>query len=206
VDANGKSHPRMDLFAQTYAGITAIKLDPTTQTWVPLTGVSAPLPATTPVTDWSQPQYYATLQAGDVHGSSADEVIVRGADGLHTFTWTPANGGSFQEILKPIPPTPPPDGSPIPPPIFSDLAGWSDPSKYSTIKTVLVTAGNKRAVIGRDKTGIRTVYAPQEGVGSYDEPSASFRRGPVAPIPRATATTPTPGAPTSSSTIRSRTR
>jgi hypothetical protein len=174
VDANGKSHPRMDLFAQTTsAGLTAIKLDPTTNAWVSMTSGSTPLPATTPATDWTQPQYYATLQAGDVTGSSADEVIVRGADGLHTFTLNA--GGSFQEILKPIPPPQTNPPSPPPPPaLFSDAAGWADPSKYSTIKTAFVTKGNKRAVIGRDKTGIRTVFAPQSGQGGYFAPSTSY--------------------------------
>lgn len=34
---------------------------------------------------WNAPQYYSTIQAGDVNGDGAEELLARAGDGLHLY-------------------------------------------------------------------------------------------------------------------------
>ena len=80
----------------------------------------------TPATDWTQPQYYSTIQTFDLAGDGSQEVLARFADGMHIYRYTPPagtksiDGGTWSLVsgTNPNTPTPP----------FSDADGWTDPS------------------------------------------------------------------------------
>ena len=90
-----------------------------------LTDFRSPRPGETLATDFTQPEYYSTINAGNVDGAPGDEVYARFADGMHVYKYVPPdgstsiNGGSWQQIGA--------GGA------FSDAVGGNDPSIYSTI-------------------------------------------------------------------------
>ena len=42
-----------------------------------------------PDTDWTLPQYYSTIQTGDVEATGRDQIIARSADGVVVNPYTP---------------------------------------------------------------------------------------------------------------------
>jgi hypothetical protein len=106
----------------------------------------SPRPGETLATDFTQPEYFATIQAGDVDGQPGEEVVGRFADGLHVYKYVPPagstsiDGGSWQEIAAQGP--------------FADAVGGNDPSVYSTIHladlgaSVPVFFGRRRVTSG----------------------------------------------------------
>lgn len=91
---------------------------------------------------WSQPSHYATVQAGDVNGDQADELLARGPGGMLTYTFD----GSTGRFAGPISPNIP---------ALSDAA-WSDASRYQTIATAQLEPGKGRALLARGGHGVRT--------------------------------------------------
>ncbi|MCB1260258.1 MAG: hypothetical protein KDB33_07720, partial [Acidimicrobiales bacterium] len=90
---------------------------------------------------YAQPEYYSTVQTGDVLLSTGqyptDEVLYRGTDGLHTLSYD-STAKAFTDLGVVLDE-------------FSDTNGWNaSPARYSTIRTVMTDAGQPRAVIGKD--------------------------------------------------------
>ena len=77
-------------------------------------------PAWNDTGNWNQPQYYSTIQAADIDGDRAAELIARAAAGIVTSKYDP-NTRTWHSL---------PDG-----PLWSDAQGWNQPQYYTTIQT-----------------------------------------------------------------------
>jgi hypothetical protein len=75
---------------------------------------------------WNKPEYYETLRTGDVDGDGADDLCIRGKDGVLCWRW---NGSSFDTITGPA---------------WTDASGWAVHHHYSTLSLGDVN-GDKRA-------------------------------------------------------------
>ncbi len=96
---------------------------------------------------WDQPQYYETVQLGDVDGDGKAELVARSVSGIIVFRYTP---GTSAEVATWTQLT---TSGPMP-----DFQGWgSDPKYYSTIQ--LVPLGRQGSaptmqLIGRGGSGL----------------------------------------------------
>ena len=89
---------RNELLARGFTGVNFFKYQnnpsgPGLWTW----GISAgPFPdsdpSTTPPTDWTQPQYYSTIQAADIDGDGRAEVLGRSSAGVMAYSWNGSTG------------------------------------------------------------------------------------------------------------------
>lgn len=95
---------------------------------------------------WAQPQYFTTIQTGDVDGDGQAELIGRDARGLHIYKFNSASGiwqpvfvedGSAELVLM----------------NFSDRNGWAGEEYYSTIKLVKLDASPAK-LVGRARSGL----------------------------------------------------
>jgi hypothetical protein len=148
IDGDGRD----ELLGRGDSGLQVHEFDTTVGQWRPqiraagvpalLADFRSPLPSETPV--WTEPQYYTTIQTGDIDGEPGEEVVARFPDGLRVYKYTPGAGGapgSWAKIKE---------GGP-----FSDAAGWgSDPSLYSTIQTADVSGGPEEEIVARTANGI----------------------------------------------------
>ena len=168
-DVNGDGSD--ELIARNDQGIEIYWFDTSLGQWRPqadanglpqvLTAFRSPLPTESPATDWTKPQYYSTIQAADVDGEPGAEILARSADGMHVYKYTPPDadrsidGGTWQPIGT---------GGP-----FSDAAGGSDPSVYSTIQVGKFRAPDLPLMFARlNVTG--------EAADGGDEPTVIFYR------------------------------
>jgi len=118
--------------------------------------------STSPATNFTQAPYYSTIQAADVQGRGADQILARKVDGLHVITYDPttqalADAGTTLTQL-------------------SDANGWNNEVRYPTIATVDVhpaLPASPHLVIGRDRTGVRT-YQLDSATGTWVNPSTAF--------------------------------
>jgi hypothetical protein len=136
ADFNGDG--KDELMARNDQGIEVFWFDTSLGQWRPqvdangvpqvLSDFRSPLPSETPATDWTKPEYYATIQAADVDGQPGEEVLARAADGMRVYRYAPPagsnriDGGSWTRIGTRGP--------------FSDAAGYGDPTLYPTIQVV----------------------------------------------------------------------
>ncbi len=106
-----------EILARSADGLIVFKFTPGSSpgvgTWKQLT-TSGPFPD---ADGWDKPQYYRTIQAGDIDGDGKAEVIGRGRDGLDAFRWT---GSGWQQL---------PSLSSL-----SDQGGYDQPEYYSSIQ------------------------------------------------------------------------
>ncbi len=87
---------------------------------------------------WGQPQYYETIQAGDIDGDGRDEVLGRTAQGLNAWDY---DSGSGWDIF--------PLGLGM-----SDAAGWINPQNYTTIQTADIDGDGTAEVLSKATPGI----------------------------------------------------
>lgn len=91
---------------------------------------------------WSRPMHYATIQAGDVNGDGADELLARGPDGMLSYPFDAGTGAFSGPLSANVP-------------ALSDAA-WSDATRYGTIATAQLEKGKGRALLARGGHGVRT--------------------------------------------------
>ena len=85
-----------EVLALTDAGLQAWSYDPAAQAWRQL-HPSTPLALTG---DWlTTPEYYATIQVGDVDGDQRDDVVARGPYGIRTWFYKRNNSGGWGGYL-----------------------------------------------------------------------------------------------------------
>jgi hypothetical protein len=91
-----------------------------------------------PQATWDQPQYYETLQLGDVTGDGADDLLARGPSGLQSWSVSQGTWGMLAATF----------------PTLSDANGWDDPARYSTIRAIPLIDGQAGALVARTATGM----------------------------------------------------
>jgi hypothetical protein len=149
ADINGDGTD--ELIGRNDEGLEIWWFDPTLGQWRPqvdakgvpqaLTDFRSPRPGETPATDWTKPEYYSTIRAGDVDGQPGAEIYARFSDGMRVFRYVPPtgtktiSGGSWKTIAT---------GGP-----FSDAAGYDDESLYPTIQVARFTSRGQPALFAR---------------------------------------------------------
>lgn len=86
---------------------------------------------------WNRPEYYSTIQTGDIDGDGRAELLARGAGGMQAWEY---EEGVWRQL---------PNG-----PAWSDAGGWNMPEYYSTIQTGDVDGDGREELLGRSATGI----------------------------------------------------
>ena len=91
---------------------------------------------------WTSPQYYSTIQFGDINGDGQDDVCGRGGLGIYCGI----SEGDTQEqfIVADI----------LDAPHFSNAGGWASVEHYQTIVLTDVDGDGNKDVCGRDYDGI----------------------------------------------------
>src|SRR5690606_27819107 len=84
ADFDGDGRP--ELYVRSAAGLQVYAWNVATNRFAPL---GPTLAALSDAHGYDQPQYYQTIQAGDVDGDGRAELLVRGPAGLLTFFWNP---------------------------------------------------------------------------------------------------------------------
>ncbi|MCU0309139.1 MAG: VCBS repeat-containing protein [Thermoleophilia bacterium] len=92
---------------------------------------------------WGDEANALTIQAADLDGDRAEELIARADDGLlawkYTTAWVPLRDGANETVLADL----------------SDTAGFGVPQRYATIVTGQMDGKGGREVIARTATGVR---------------------------------------------------
>ena len=127
-----------ELIGRGPLGIEAYEFDTDKGQWMPLYAGGDPALADGGI--WEQPQYYETIQLGDVNGDGADELLAREVDGLHVWHYDPGSA-TWSEL-----------------PTLTDLSDANDwgtsPSLYETIQTGNLVGGAQEEVFGRTTSGV----------------------------------------------------
>lgn len=118
---------------------------------------------------WSAPLYASTMCCADVNGDGDTELLIRGANGIHVFSfdsaqkaWMPPAGSAASSAAN---------GPPL-----SDSAGWSNPAYYSTIQLADIDGDGRTELVGSGPGGIY-IFRYESGVWSPDE--ATEPNGPL---------------------------
>ncbi|HET8912099.1 MAG TPA: LamG-like jellyroll fold domain-containing protein, partial [Ktedonobacteraceae bacterium] len=135
ADINGDR--QAELIIRGAAGLSTYAFNPTSGRWYNL---NAGTLGFTDVGGWNQPQYYRTLRLADINGDGQSELLVRGADGLHTFTFNRANS-QWQDIGAPI------QG-------LGDSNNWNQSQYYETIRTADINGDGQDELIFRGPYGL----------------------------------------------------
>ncbi len=104
-----------------------------------------------PMTDesgWGAAQYYATLRMGDVDGDGRADVCARASTGVRCWL---SDGAGFPQRI---------DG-----PAWTNAAGWSDLSCYSTIRLADLDGDGRADLCGRCSEGLRCHLSTGDGFG-----------------------------------------
>ena len=132
IDGDGRD----ELLARAAAGIWAYQFDPATNAWAALPNG----PAWSNATGWDQPQYYTTIQTGDIDGDGSDELLARDPNGIRAYEFDPA-ANAWAAL---------PNG-----PALSDANGWDQPQYYTTIQTADLDGDGSDELLARAAAGIR---------------------------------------------------
>ena len=127
-DINGDG--RAELLARGAYGILAYEFDSNTNAWVQLPDG----PAWSDAAGWNQPQYYSTIQMGDIDGDGRAELLARGADGILVYEFD-SNTNAWSQL---------PNG-----PAWSDDQSWNQPQYYSTIQTGDINGDGRAELLAR---------------------------------------------------------
>jgi hypothetical protein len=90
---------------------------------------------------WNVPQYYSTIQYGDVDADNFDDICARGIAGIHCVRW---QGGAIRAW----------GAIGLWTTQFRDADGWSDPLYYSSVRLGDVNNDRRVDVCGRGDGGV----------------------------------------------------
>lgn len=139
LDGDGEA----DLIGRDADGLWVDKFDPITGQWeLQATQDGGLALALSNQVGWNQPQYYDTIQTGDVTGSGQSALLARGADGVHTFRWDSATD-TFVEAGPVLA-------------ALSNGAGFTQPQYYRTIQTADVLGNGAKQLLARGPAGLFT--------------------------------------------------
>jgi FG-GAP-like repeat len=153
--ANVDGEPGDELLGRSPVGVWVERFDAARGQWGLVGTSEGGLALTLPDVDgWNRPEYYETMQAADVNGDGAAELLIRGKDGLHTYRWHAA-GRTFDSIGEP-------------PLLFPNSEHWSQPWHYQTIQTGDVDGDGAAELLARAKDGLHT-YRWNDSTSRYDQ-------------------------------------
>ncbi len=150
IDGDGKD----ELVGRSPFGIETYRFDPGTGQWIPM--YAGADPELNDPGGWDEPQYYSTIQLGDVNGDGADELLARAGGGLHVWHFD-SSSRTWSEVAKPLAD-------------LSDNESWDEPQYYSTIQTGNLIGGKEEELFAR---GVGGVYAWQLQGDSWKTLAAS---------------------------------
>jgi hypothetical protein len=136
IDGDGDD----ELFGRSHVQIEVFNFDPNADQWTPLPSVDQQ--GTFGDEDgWGAPEYYSTIQAGNLDGQPGDEIFARNSAGIIAYhynrttqTWT---------ALPPLTAS------------FQDSTGWTDVKYYSTIHAADLDGDGQDEIFGRGRDGIQ---------------------------------------------------
>lgn len=99
---------------------------------------------------WSQPQYYRTIQLGDINGDGQADLCGRGGAGVLCAL---SLGGRFSGVALQVP-------------AFSDANGWNAARYYESITLMDVDGDQDADICGRGSAGIYCAIAESNAWGS----------------------------------------
>jgi len=105
-------------------------------------------------TDWTQPQYYSTIQLADVTGDGSAELVGRGRGGMQVWRWSAAQG--WNQILA--------GGT------LTDDEGFNKEPYYTSIQLADIDRDGAAELIARAPAGVRTYKWSKSGwvnISSY---------------------------------------
>ncbi|MDQ3038069.1 MAG: phosphodiester glycosidase family protein, partial [Myxococcota bacterium] len=95
-------------------------------------------PALDDAGDWDQAMYFSTIRLADVDGDGRDDLCARGYSGMRCWRST---GDGFE-------------AEPTVGPAWGNAAGWSEPSRYGTIRVGDVDGDGRDDLCGRAESGV----------------------------------------------------
>jgi hypothetical protein len=166
--ANFDGKPGAEIFGRAYDGIHVYRFDVESRQWNELASLTGDFRGHEGH-DWgSSASYYGTIQAADINGDGKDEVLGRGATGMHVWTLTSKN--TWKQMSESGP--------------FANQYGWNnDASLWQTIQLANIDAlaplnsGGKKGpgaeLVARGPTGVQT-YRWNDVNNVWTSPSAVF--------------------------------
>ncbi len=95
---------------------------------------------------WNHPQYYETIQTGDIDGDGAAELLGRSSGGMDTYKWIwdeTNQTGTWSLLQANVP-------------AFSNEESWDDARFYSTIQTADIDGDGADELLARSAGGMNT--------------------------------------------------
>jgi hypothetical protein len=156
-----------EIVSRGSGGITAWKYNPSASgSWeyIQYSGPDAP---SSP--GWSDSQYYETFGAANLDGGNADEIFIRGADGILAWKYQPGPG-----YWQPLPV----NYGPVAP---SNANGYDDPQYYETFTAADLDGDNADEIVSRGSGGITAWKYDPSASGSWDYIQYSGADAPSSP-------------------------
>lgn len=155
ADVNGDGAD--ELLARAADGLHAWQFNPATAAWEELDTLTELSDAE----GWgSSPAYYETIQAGNVFGSKAEEVVARAADGMRVWSLTEVGWIKYTHRGP-----------------FADADGWTRPEYFKTINVdpgLIDNAGEYEVIWARAAGGIVFHRFTGSGWTRYERPMPQF--------------------------------
>lgn len=118
---------------------------------------------------WLNPEYFETIQTGDVDGDGVDDLIGRDANGLHLYMYD-GSLGTWRPVLTTQ------GGSELVLDYFSDAQGWgNNKTYYASIKLVELRPGGGIMLVARAGDGL-TVFQFQRSPDQLGFPTGSWKQ------------------------------
>ena len=163
--ADFDGEPGVEIYVRASDGIHAWKLNQSATEWVEL--AMGP-----PLNDrpfgFDQPEYYETIQAGQLDGQGGEELFVRNNAGILAWTYDPATN-TWPEL--PIGPS------------MNNNAGWDQAVEYRTIQSADVNGDGRDEILGRSAQGMEVFqYDPGARRGKGGNLVGEWDQLPSAPL------------------------
>lgn len=118
---------------------------------------------------WLKPEYFETIQTGDLDGDGVADLIGRDATGVHVFMYNAALG-AWRPVLTPQ------GGDELVLGDLSDLEGWHVPQYYKTIKLVQLEASPAVKLVARAGSGLIVYQFTRGADTTFGFPTGSWTR------------------------------
>jgi hypothetical protein len=157
IDGDGQA----ELLGRWAGGMLVNHFDTATESWV----ARRPGPPLSDRAGWDKPQYYTTIQFGDIDGDGQAELVARGPDGIQAWHYDPQAdswralqvGGPFADFAE--------NGK--------DATHWENPQHYTTIRLADVDGQPGAELIGRGVDGLH-VYHYEGKTHTWSEVAGIF--------------------------------